>query len=264
MTTFRSLAVCCLLACMACKNTPKPEILPEDLFVVQYASIYELSDSSGLMNMMIHLDDNGTYSHFASNFYNYGTWKFVDSSKGLILKPESGYPLQTDKFVFELEKIKAGRQLEMYHMVKDGDEWVRSTHETVMGSNNKGKAKPFDAANHEWRKKPVAPETPEQIKSRVRKYFLFLKDYFQYCEDNQLEAITFGWFPAPLQMHYANGIRMAYNTELNDWYKCFYNEEQGIEAYKLVGAAMQKSKLNHKETKAERNMDMVEQLLEHL
>jgi hypothetical protein len=266
MTALRYTLFIALLACMACKSKKQPrvELLPEDMLQLQYDADYIVDDSSGLQNLVLHLDEDGTYSHFAANFYNYGTWKFIDSSKGLILKPESGYPLTEERYVFELEKLVAGRKLELYPMYKEGQQWVRGGQQTVMGCNNKSSAKPFVATNHVWRKKPNAPETPEQLKTRVRQYLSFLKDYFQYCQDNELEAMTYGWFPAPLQMHYNNGVRMAYSTELNDWYNCFYNQQQGIEGYKLIGGAMQKSKLQHHNSRAERNMDMVKQLLQNL
>lgn len=49
------------------------------------------------------------------------------------------------------------------------------------------------------------------------------------------------WYATPIQLHYGNGVRMSYNTELTDWYSCFYNEAEAIEAYKLLGGAMKKS-----------------------
>ncbi|MCU0322180.1 MAG: hypothetical protein MUE72_07170 [Chitinophagaceae bacterium] len=56
--------------------------------------------------------------------------------------------------------------------------------------------------------------------------------------------------------------RMAYSNELNDWNRCFFNEEQAVEGYKVFSGVIYKVKLHHKESVAERNLDMVNQLLE--
>jgi hypothetical protein len=62
-------------------------------------------------------------------------------------------------------------------------------------------------------------------------------------------------------MHYGNGVRIVYNNELADWYSCFCNVEEGNEAYKLISAGMQKSKIKRFESKVERNLQYIKQLV---
>jgi hypothetical protein len=128
------------------------------------------------------------------------------------------------------------------------------------GVFNRSKEDPFSPSMNSWRIKPVQEETEEQIKKRTINYLHFLKSLYKYALDNKLVAITRAWYPEPIQMYFANGVRMAYNNEVIDWYQCFYNDEQAIEAYKLLSATMHKLKVPKTETIAERNIDIINQI----
>ena len=56
----------------------------------------------------------------------------------------------------------------------------------------------------------------------------FEKAWYRYAIQNEFETLSTGWYPNPMLMHYANGIRMAYSDELYDWNNCFYDSAQAV------------------------------------
>lgn len=230
-----------------------------DWFIVQQG--YNDQDSSGYENMALSLKSNGSYTHFAANFYNYGNWKWDAQTSRITLTPTSGNP-RNGTFVFELIKQEKD-QIQIQRILRKGNVLVkRKLVDVWFGNKNMVAESPFESKYNLWRIKPATPETKEQIRERTFQYLQFLRICFQYQVDNKIESLTHGWYPQPFQLHFVNAARMAYNTELRDWYACFYNEEQAVEAYKLISGTMHKLKVHNKETLAERNLDLIIQLLD--
>ena len=90
-------------------------------------------------------------------------------------------------------------------------------------------------------------------------YLNFLNALYNHAKDNNLENAGGKWYPQPIKF-YSNKVSMAYANELTDWYNCFYNEEQGIEGYKLISAALRKVKIKGEDDNS-RFINCVEQLL---
>jgi hypothetical protein len=59
-------------------------------------------------------------------------------------------------------------------------------------------------------------------------------------------------------------VRLSYSNELKDWYKCFYNEENAVEGYKVISGPFLNVKLKKMEDLNLRNQDVVEQILEQI
>lgn len=247
-----------ILLSFSCKEQKKNK-LPQEWYKIQEG--FNDEDSSGNENTVLRLYDDGTYAQFAANFYNFGTWKWKDTLTRLILTPTNGKPL-LQKQMWQVTQL-INDKLEVQQIMKQNTVLVRDKRKITFFYNehNESAADPFSYKNNIWRIKPTQPENEQQIKTRTVQYLNFLKDYYQHAIDNKFSVMTFGWYPAPLQMHFSNGARMAYNTELNDWYACFYNEQQAVEAYKLISGTMSKVKIKAIESKAERNLDLILQIL---
>lgn len=258
MQFLRKISFIFCLFLVAC-NFEKKFVFSKDWYIIQPS--YNSSDSSGYENMALHLAPNGSYTHFAANFYNTGKWKWDETQSKITLIPEEGNHLN-GTFVFEVIEKKS-TELIVKKIIKKGDVLVRKKNvDTWFGVQNTTSLNPFDASLNEWRIKPSNLETIEQIRSRTFKYLEFLKIYFSYLVENKIENLTHGWYPQPFQMNYVNTARMAYSTELLDWNNCFFNEEQAVEGYKLISGVMYKMKIHNKETIAERNLDLVNQLID--
>lgn len=249
-----------VLFSFSCKKAKK-KALP-DVFCKMQAD-FNVDDSAGYQNMMLRLYADGSYSHFAANFYNFGTWSWSDSSTFLTLTPKQGSP-STVPQMFVIEKMLSD-QFRFRKIKKEGNVTLREKGASIFtGFNNVSKADPFSPKNNSWRIRPVSSESPEQIKKRTRDYLEFLAQYYQYTIDNDIQNLTSGWYPAPMQMNYNNGVRMAYNTEVKDWYACFYSEAEGIEAYKMITLSMRKARVNEIVDLRERNLDIVKQIIDGL
>ena len=247
-----------ILFLFACKQENKNG-LPEEWYRVE-GGFNNINDSAGFENMVLRLYDDGTYSRYAANFYNYGTWQWNKAEEWLTLQPVSGDPIAENQ-ILQVSKLM-NDQLKVQKIKKEGNVILRSKQSiNFLNNNNKSTIDPFSRANNIWRIKPTSSETPSQIKDRTVKYLEFLKMFYQHALDNDFQVVTSGWYPAPLQMNFSNGFRMAYNTEVKDWYACFYNEQEGIEAYKMLAATVHKTQVHHIENKAERNIDIIEQIL---
>ncbi len=249
-----------LLLLFSC-NSKKDFSLNADWFVVQQS--YDYSDSSGYQSMALQINTNGSYTHFGVNFYNTGTWKWNELTKQITLLPLEGNP-QNGKFIFEVVGQKKD-ELQVKRIIKKENVWVKyKSIDKWYRSINASASNPFDDKYNQWRIKPTKLETKEEVRIRTLQYVEFLKICFTYQVENKIESLTHGWYPQPFKLHFINTARMAYNTELTDWYKCFFNEEQGIEAYKIISKTMSKIKLRNKETLAERNLDLITQLLKEI
>lgn len=227
-----------LLAC----NTSNKEVkvgLPTVIFKIDEA--YIKLDTTGNEGLAIRFYSNGTYSHFAYNFYAYGKWKWNENTRMVSLTPETSKDNNIEQH-FKIE-VNEDNSYTIRKMV-EVDKYVfknQSPYKLIVAKNADNDADPFSKSMNSWRIKPAQSESKEAIRMRTLNYLKFLECYYEYLQDNQLNVYTTMWYATPIQLHYGNGVRMSYNTELTDWYSCFYNEAEAIEAYKLLGGAMKKS-----------------------
>jgi hypothetical protein len=247
-----------ILFVVACKNKDDDKF-PKEWYKVE--TVINDEDSSGNQSMVLRLYNDSTYTHYATNFYNFGRWKWSEKKSTVLLIPDQGnlglqkrllqIKILPEKqlFVQQINKTKYGFEVE-----KEGKTFFYVKPASVKGD-------PLSFNNNTWRIKPSTAETPQQIKIRTVQYLHFLQKLYQHAIDAKMEVIPLTWYPTPLQLHFGNGARMAYSTELKDWNACFYNEEQATEGYKIIGRTMRKIAVHKKDTKAERNIDLIEQIL---
>jgi hypothetical protein len=221
----------------------------------------EQDDSSSLNKLGVYclrLYPNGAYTLCADLLFERGKWVFDEQKKMLVLTAADKDGIDDVRYIADQTLPNGKTQFSFYHEYPvnkaEPDEMI-----TVAAIANQSEFDPYSNANNSWRKKPASAESAEQIKKRTIAYLNFLLTLFQHQKKNKIETVRKSWYPQPVQF-YTNTVRMAYNNEVIDWYNCFYNDEQGIEAYKLIGGALRKVKITG-DTDVDRNINCVEQLL---
>lgn len=216
------------------------------------------SRSNRLDMYALRLYSNGNYVFCADLIFEAGTWQFDEEKQLMILRSKNEDGTEQVRYVVD-EQQKNGKTLfQFYHQYPVVETEVDEIVE-VRAVSNISNSDPFNTNLHEWRKKPAAPESPQQIKDRTLSYLRFLETFYTHAIENDLENPGGRWYPQPLKF-YSNKVSMAYADELADWYNCFYNEEQGIEAYKLLSGALMKVKIAG-ENDNTRNLNCVKQLI---
>lgn len=252
----------CSLLLLAC-NTSNKEVktgLPTVIFKIDEA--YTKLDTTGNEGLAIRFYSNGTYSHFAYNFYAYGKWKWNENTRIVTLTPETSKDTNIEqhyKIEVDADSIYTIRKMIMI------DKYIfknQSPYRLIVAKNADNDADPFSKSMNTWRIKPKQSESKIAIRIRTLNYLKFLQCYYEYLQDNQLRAYSKMWYATPIQLHYGNGVRMSYNTELTDWYSCFYNEAEANEAYMLIGGAMKKATIDfNNKFIYSRNLAYIKQLI---
>lgn len=108
---------------------------------------------------------------------------------------------------------------------------------------------PFSRQNYQWSKKPVTPESDEQIKNRVKGYVQFCAYYFQGFLNGNAAQIDFNALPTCLNW-YQGGISIENEDKLNPkWIDCFYSKAQAYKGRQMLeDAIVKKYKWDEKET----------------
>ncbi len=101
------------------------------------------------------------------------------------------------------------------------------------------RAKLFDEKMNNWRNKPPAPETEEQLSKRLSQMLLFYSGYFQLISE---EASYF----MPMRVHmplkfYQHAIGMKDFKPESKFASFFYSEEEAKMAYNLLTASIKNS-----------------------
>ena len=102
------------------------------------------------------------------------------------------------------------------------------------------KEDPFHVSNNSWRIAPTKSESElairERLKGFVRFHILFYRDNLAKDE----KVISFYGFPTCLRW-YAGGIYLTKQKNIaSNWYQCFYNKKQALEAYAMMEKALAK------------------------
>ncbi len=263
MKTYIKILLLATIICFGC-NSKYQEVkkgLPAVLFKTD--DFFNQFDSSGNDGLALRVYENGTYSQFGYNFFAYGNWVWNEEKKTIKLNPITS---KDSNFVqqFKVVRNKDEHFLVKKIIVQQGKSLVERNENAAIGLYVSTGKDPFAKSVNTWRIKPTKAETQQEIKLRTQKYLEFLLVYYEFVQENKLSFFTYGWYATPIRLHYGNGVRMAYENELVDWYSCFYNVDQATEAYKLLGGAMRKSRIKNIPSKVERNIDYVKQLIEGL
>lgn len=212
--------------------------------------------------IFLRLFKNGKFSGGALRGYVDGDWELDSTNKLVILKPGPLAAADEKSLTFlgivyhsanylQLGLIRNEEDLETGNIPLVSLKAVRVTAD----------ADPFNPKINTWRHPPSQFETPEELKARVKNYLVFLQKFYGFLVANKIEEVDTDWFPNVINMAGHSSVRLAYSTELKEWNKCFYNEEQAVEAYKILSGPFFNLKLKADVGIYERNADVVNQML---
>jgi hypothetical protein len=230
-------------------------VLEEDMEVLSSSN-----EPEGMMPFRsFYLSPDSTFIKDIRNFPEYGTWKFDNAAKKIILTHSDG---SRDEYkiaklaVDELVVINTGvGSITQLKYVSDGKTYYQHPND------------PFHMSNNRWRIKPKKAETGEQIKQRLKDYLHFHILFYRDNLARRAKTISFYGFPTCLKW-YAGGIYIIKKEELaENWYKCFYNKEQAMKAYMMMDDLIGK-KYKWPEEKniswVKKNLAVLEQMYEKL
>jgi hypothetical protein len=255
--------LCCGLLCLGSCDMPGTQFSLHRAWISQKFVTASGMDLAG-NNRIVRFYENGTYTMFGSlSRYDVGRWVQAQKANYMILHPKRGnlewidaywqyQPVSRTEmktFVYRNAAMRAGTE-EGFYMMK--------------GFAAKGSHDPFHPDMNQWRIPPDTTESMDEIRQRVLDFLLFQKAWYEFARDNDLEMLPTGWYPQPMQMHYANGVRMAYADELADWNTCFFDSVAAVRGYQYIGGALREVKLLATENRIERNLDCVNQMMEVL
>jgi hypothetical protein len=206
----------------------------------------------------LRLYNDGRYVLCADLLFETGTWRFDEEKQLMVLGSKSNEGIELLRYIADKKEKNGGTVFRFYHQFPLVESEVIETVE-VRAVSNQSNSDPYNTSLHEWRKKPAAAESTEQIKDRTRSYLRFLEALYVHAIDNNLQNPGGRWYPQPIKF-FSNKVAMAYADELVDWYHCFYNETQGVEAYKFISGALMKVKITGDDDNA-RNLNCVRQLI---
>ena len=248
-----------LLGLQSCHTSPQNLLIAEWYFTDETFT----SLSSPTEDMVLRLYPKGVYTRFGTFSYSVGKWRFNDKGNYIHLHQDTGTLQQKDVY-YKIELLQA-RHLTVTQYSKMPfytNEQTEICH--LRRQKNDSESDPYNPATNVWRQPPTASETPAGIQKRVAAYLHFLQSMYHHAIDNDMETIDNRWYPTPIQMHYGNGVRMAYSTELDDWNRCFYDSAQAIKGYQFLSGQIYALHIKTDVNKFERNLDCVEQLLKGL
>ncbi len=213
----------------------------------------------------IRLHKNGVFLAGALRGYASGMWQKDTARQQIILIPDA--TSANDELTPTLLGItyQSGHYLNL--LMARSDEDIKSGNMQLLRMRPgivQEKTDPFSPAMQQWRLKPLQPETPDEIRTRTLLYLQFLLKFYSFVAENNLEQPDTDWFPNVINMESPGSIRLAYTTELKDWYSCFFNEEQAIEGYKIISGPFLNIKLKENADLNKRNVSVSEELINEI
>ncbi|HMP92354.1 MAG TPA: hypothetical protein PKD90_05750, partial [Phnomibacter sp.] len=121
---------------------------------------------------------------------------------------------------------------------------------------------PFSPEANRWRIPPAQPESLEDIRQRVLDFLVFQRNWYAFVLQHKMDPILINWYPNPMLMHYANGVRMAYADELDSWNRCFYDSTAAVRGYQFIGGGLREVTIKKTDNKVERNLDCLKQMID--
>jgi hypothetical protein len=249
------------IQCNSSVSQQKTKVNPRDCEWHAVQQTEEEDDANEVNQLGVYcfrLYPDNSYTLCAELLFEQGKWVFDEEKKLLVLSVAGKNGVDSTRYIADRTLSNGKMQFSFYHEYpvsrSEPDEVI-----VMEATANLSEFDPYSKANNSWRVKPPAAELPAAIKKRTVSYLNFLLTMFQHHQKNKIEEGRQSWYPQPVQF-YTNTVKMAYNNELVDWYNCFYNDEQGIEAYKLISGALQRVKITG-DTDVDRNINCVEQLL---
>jgi hypothetical protein len=188
----------------------------------------------------------------------YGTWRYDKDQKKITFHYSKG-----EKDVYKIAAMAADELV----LVNTGVESETQLKFVSAGKRYKDiQDDPFHISNNQWRLHPKKPESEEQIRKRLKDYLHFNILFYRDNLAKEAKEISFYGLPTCLKW-YAGGIYMVKEPDLNaNWFYCFYNKDQAMKAYKMMGDLLTK-KYNWPKGNVSwvnKNLSVLEQMYERL
>jgi hypothetical protein len=159
-----------------------------------------------------------------------GQWRLNKDTRELGLQFKGG-----GKTTYIISEI-ALKQMSLVWNKTDGPASIKLSAEALV--HKRPLDDPFYPANNQWRIKPAASETHEQIRQRVKGCVHFYSLFFLDNHFRQETDISFIGLPSCF-VWYNGGIGMQAKLELDKkWIDCFYNSDQAYTGYEMVSSLL--------------------------
>jgi hypothetical protein len=222
-------------------------------------AVHSSNESMGILPFRsYYLSPDSTFVKNPRNAMEYGKWQFDPQQKEIIFKYSNG-----SKDTYKIAALAPDELV----LVNTGIESMTTLKFVAGGKQYKNSADdPFHISNNQWRLHPKKSETDEAIRQRLKDYLHFNILFYRDNLGRQEKTITFYGLPTCLKW-YAGGIYMVKEPDLNEnWFYCFYNKEQAMKAYKIMGELLTK-KYNWPKGKVSwvnKNLSVLEQIYERM
>lgn len=180
---------------------------------------------------MWHILEDGTIYQADSMFRKTGKWVLADGNRFLVENAGKGFGqfkgtfdgVQHDTMrITEYVRIDNERIRLVWHLKR-----IRKEEEAVF----------FGEQENGWRKRPVAPESAEQLKAKLK---TMLNYYAAYYEMVASESIYFLSVRVPLPFkYYQHSMEMAPSIPRSGFPSFFYDMDQAQQAYGMLSAAVE-------------------------
>jgi hypothetical protein len=165
----------------------------------------------------------------------FGKWKIDKKHRLLLLSFTDG----TNKSYF-IEKILLQKMVVTQEI---GDDEVTISFSSDGLARKQFSDDPFYPANNQWRIRPSAPETDEQILNRMKQCVHFYSLFFQDNHQRQETDISFIGLPNCFQW-YNGGIGLIDKPDLDEkWIDCFYSEKDAFKGYEMLKQLIERHEL---------------------
>lgn len=242
----------------SCNRNDRNTMLTKNEWHIKNTVFPNASNTTENPYTLVKFYTNNRYIIWSGNSFTTGLWNWDGNKAIIILKPTYGEALIAYWKIDDLSKTQLVANV---YRAMTGDARKKEMTLIFLGNENRSDKDPYSVTANLWRKNPDKLETDAALKNRVKSYLQFLEMVYKHAVDNNETELDFSWYPQPLRMQYSNGVRMAYNDELDDWNKCFFDSAQSVQAYQLIGGLMYEIKVKKSDNLAKRNLDFVQQMI---
>jgi hypothetical protein len=165
-----------------------------------------------------------------------GKWHLNKNNRELVLRFANGVSK-----TYIVEKI-AMKQMEL-SWKRRGDDVAGLTLSAKAMAHKRPGEDPFYPANNQWRVRPLASESNQQIRQRVRQFVHFYALFYWDCYRKSETELSFGGLPCCFEW-YNGGIGMQTQGELDKrWIRCFYSDDQAYKGYEMLASILERHEL---------------------
>ncbi len=196
-------------------------------------AIHSSDESMGILPFRsYYLFTDSTFVKNPRNAMEYGRWEYDNKQKTISFHYSKG-----EKDIYKIAALAPDELV----LVNTGIESVTTLKFLAAGKRYKNISDdPFHISNNQWRLHPKKSETEQQIRQRLKAYLHFNILFYRDNLAKESKTISFYGLPTCLKW-YAGGIYMVKEKDMNEnWFYCFYNKDQAMKAYKIMGELLTK------------------------